>query len=167
MNYRLFIDMDGVVADLDGYLDKMLNGKYISMPYEEKEKWWIDKFDPEVFNDLNVTPYKNELIDFVSRTNFKHVSFLTALPKNRDDIAVKVMRNKLSWANKHFPSIPVMFGPKAVDKKLHCRGKEDILIDDSNSNVKSWFLAGGASIKCNNVYDLNRCIKVIDSVLAR
>ena len=53
--------------------------------------------------------------------------------------------DKVMWAHKHFPNIPVHFGPFSKDKHVHCV-IGDILIDDRTSNIEEWRSAGGIGI---------------------
>ena len=52
--------------------------------------------------------------------------------------------DKVIWAVKYFPDIPVMFGPHSTDKYKHCQ-KGDILVDDRLDNCQAWTQAGGIS----------------------
>jgi hypothetical protein len=52
-------------------------------------------------------------------------------------------QDKVWWADKHFPGIPVFLGPFSHDKWRHCKNPDDILIDDRHSNCHEWIAAGG------------------------
>ena len=69
-----------------------------------------------------------------------HFAFLTAIP--HDDTIPYAIYDKVRWADKHFPGIPVLFGPYSFDKQLHCKPR-DILIDDRSDNCNDWRMAGG------------------------
>jgi hypothetical protein len=69
-----------------------------------------------------------------------HLAFLTAIPDNNS--VPYAIYDKVTWADTHFPGIPVFFGPYSSDKQVHCRFN-DILIDDRKSNCEEWRSAGG------------------------
>ena len=50
--------------------------------------------------------------------------------------------DKVWWAHRHFPGIPVFLGPFSHDKWRHCVAG-DILIDDRHSNCHEWQSVGG------------------------
>ena len=86
----------------------------------------------------------HELVDWV--TDYADVTgdrvfFLTAIPKHND--MPWAPQDKIFWAQRYFPRIPVFLGPYASDKYMHCRSPEDILIDDRPSNCTEWRAAGG------------------------
>jgi hypothetical protein len=67
--------------------------------------------------------------------------------------------DKVMWAQKYYPNIPVHFGPYSVDKWHHCQ-LGDILIDDRASNIEEWRAAGGIAIHHVDIdatlYELSR-----------
>jgi 5'(3')-deoxyribonucleotidase len=141
----LYLDMDGVVADFDGYAHQKLGigpseGKY------PQNVWEILIENPRLYRDLKPTPYATQLYDFCHKIAKKldyRVAFLTAIPKKND--VQYAMHDKVEWAQKHFPGTPVFFGPYSRDKQNHCY-TGDILIDDRTDNIQEWKDAGGVGI---------------------
>ena len=169
--YRLFIDMDGVVADLDGYIDNLLHKTYKQMSYEEKQDWWDNSFTPDIFTKLAPTKHKDKLLDCISKWKYIRAidtaCFLTAVPKRKENQTQETMRMKVKWAKEHFPSIPVCFGPRAQDKQLHCNSRFDILIDDNAQNFADWATAGGTPIFCDNPDKLDECLDRVGSIILK
>ena len=99
----LYLDMDGVVADFDGYTHQKLGigpseGKY------PQNVWEILIENPRLYRDLKPTPYATQLYDFCHKIAKKldyRVAFLTAIPKKND--VQYAMHDKVEWAQKHFP----------------------------------------------------------------
>lgn len=147
---KLFVDMDGVVADFDEYAFRSegippRQGVYIS------EEWKKISRNPRLYRDLKKTKYADELIiackNFCTINNYQLI-FLTAVPKGND--IHYAFYDKVCWVLKYFPDIPVHFGPYSKDKYTHCC-ENDILIDDRESNIKEWQKAGGIAIHHKNL----------------
>lgn len=130
--------MDGVLADFDGYVNKIIK--------PTTDRWEAIIQHQRIYRDLEKTKEADDLVEFCnwfcSDTGY-HLKILTAIPKNND---IKwVFYDKMIWMNTHFPKIPVMFGPYSKDKHLHCN-PGDILIDDMKSNIEEWKLVDGIGI---------------------
>lgn len=155
----LYLDMDGVVADFDEYAARTLGVPPSEGIYPD-EVWKKLAANERIYRDLIKTPYADELIRQCVKFCLKHDyewAFLTAVPKGND---IKwAFYDKMIWAQKYFPGIPVHFGPYSLDKWRHCR-PGDILIDDRLSNIEQWRVAGGIAIHHTNIdatlYELSR-----------
>lgn len=161
MTRTLYLDMDGVVADFDRYaastLGKNNNGKELW----SQADWDILKTNPRLYRDLPKTPEADELYKFCMDFTIIHkwdIFFLTAIPHDND--MPWAFYDKVIWANKHFPGIPVLFGPYSRDKYIRCK-TGDVLIDDRTSNCVEWSAAGGVSI-----YHRGDVQKTITSLMA-
>lgn len=141
----LYLDMDGVVADFDEYAARTLGIPPSSGIYPD-EVWYKLASNARLYRDLIKTPYADELVFQCSRIakeqNYQ-LQFLTAVPKGND--VPWAFYDKVVWAQKYFPGIPVMFGPFSKDKHVHCH-PGDILIDDRRSNIEEWSAASGLAI---------------------
>jgi hypothetical protein len=49
------------------------------------------------------------------------------------------------WANKHFPTIPVWFGPYSQDKQKRAAPGQ-VLVDDRMTNINEWIAQNGIGI---------------------
>lgn len=141
----LYLDMDGVIADFDEYAARTL-GVPPSEGIYPADVWNKLAANPRIYRDLIPTTYANSLyrecVNFCLTHNFDW-AFLTAVPKGND---VKyAFYDKVEWAQKYFPGVPVFFGPFSKDKHYHCR-PGDILIDDRRSNIEEWRASGGLGI---------------------
>lgn len=145
----LFLDMDGVVSDFNAYARKILPNSLFDPNTDQSwdsNDWITLRSNPRLYRDIPKTPEADELVNFSREfciRNEYQLLFLTAIPKDND--VHWAFYDKVLWAQKLFPDIPVMFGPHSYHKKLHCR-PGDILIDDRNSNVLDWCYVGGFGI---------------------
>jgi 5'(3')-deoxyribonucleotidase len=142
----LYLDMDGVVADFNGYAKKVLNKDRLIGDLWSEDEWQKLKDDPRIYSRLDKTPEADLLVDFCRKFAVERslsLLFLTAVPKNND--VPWAFYDKVLWASEYYPDIPVMFGPYSKDKHLHC-SPGDILIDDRQSNIYDWASAGGIAI---------------------
>lgn len=156
----IYIDIDGVLADSDGYLESI---------------------DPEALKDthkLFKTIYKNHktvflnslpLVDLEFLKDLDDFTLLTALPNKQnigsftddaDEVLNVLSRNKEAWVKKHIGDCKLIIVENRTDKVKYCKSPSDILIDDSTSTGKKWKEKGGVhflSVKdflCSN-YDRN------------
>ena len=146
----IFLDMDDVVADfskrafeLTGYLVNE-GDKY------PKADW--DKFleHPRFYRDLEKCRDADLIVEAtvtLSQKKNYELKFLTAVPRDND--FPWAFNDKIDWARRYYPNIPVWFGPYSRDKSKWCTGNS-ILIDDRLENIKQWDRAGGIGIWHNN-----------------
>lgn len=141
----LYLDMDGVVADFDGYAHRVLGLPPSGGIYPD-DVWQQLAQNPRIYRDLLPTPYAGQLFRECVNFCLKHKyewAFLTAVPKGND--VKHAFYDKVEWVQKYFPSTTVFFGPFSKDKHQHCR-PGDILIDDRRSNIEEWRASGGLGI---------------------
>lgn len=152
MTRTLFLDMDGVVADFNAYARRVLKVRH------DTEKWPEHEFarlkeNPRLYRDLNKTPYADVLVAAcrgICTANEWQLLFLTAVPHKND--MPWSFYDKVMWGQKHFPDIPVHFGPFSADKHVHAT-PGDILIDDRTVNIRDWTAAGGVGILHKSIDD--------------
>ena len=156
----LYLDMDGVVADFNEYAHRTL-GVPASQGIYPDDVWQKLAANPRLYQDLIPITYAGELVatcfNFAQRKQYGFM-FLTAVPKGND--VPWAFYDKVEWARKYFPNIPVMFGPYSKDKHQHCE-PGDILIDDRSSNIEEWRAAGGIAI---HHVDFDATITALDSL---
>jgi hypothetical protein len=142
---KLCLDMDDVIADWMTEADTFLNlpekltDGYCLPPGTYSKLTQHSRF----YRNLPLLPGALDLVawarDYTQRKGM-YLAFLTALP--HDGSVPFAAYDKSHWAAKHFPDIPVFFGPYSYDKHLHCNAG-DILIDDRHENCLDWEQAGG------------------------
>jgi len=135
----IFLDMDGVVADFDGYAHRELGIETKPGIRFSQEDWYrLRDHSPRIYSIIPVLPNAHQLVDQVKQLAKQHdydIKFLTAIPKEND--MGWAFWDKIKWVEKNFTDIPVWFGPYSNDKKNHYK-PGDILIDDRIKNIEEW-----------------------------
>lgn len=142
----IYLDMDDVVADFKQYAKRVLTQPQVNEKWEATE-WNRLKDNDRLYRDLEKTPEADQLVNECLRVCELHnwaLKFLTAVPKGND--VRWAFYDKVLWAQRNYPGIPVMFGPYSHDKHVHCV-PGDVLIDDRTSNCEQWRAVGGVAIQ--------------------
>ena len=144
------IDMDGVVADFDAFVLKHLGRTFdhAAGPGSDAEMWNFLTTVPNMYANLEMTPYAKELVEMVRETGLRF-RFLTAIPRRTSMPSAE--NDKREWVEKHFPGVPMIIGPYSADKWKHAF-PGDILIDDRKDNIQDW-RSKGKGVGILHVYD--------------
>jgi 5'(3')-deoxyribonucleotidase len=149
----LYLDMDGVVADFNSYVESIVKYRHDQDMVWSDAEWSKVRDRPRLYRDLAKTTEADELVNYCREYATQHgyeLRFLTAVPRKND--MMFAFYDKVIWAEQYFPNIPVMFGPFSHNKQEHCR-PGDILIDDRTSNITEWRAAGGHGILHQGNFD--------------
>ena len=145
-NYKIYVDMDGVVADFDKRFTDLAgmspsefeskNGKNAFWDFidvKHKLAFWV-----------GIPPMSDaqSLMDYVSKYDYE---MLTAPSIKKESLMGKGLWIR-NWAKKGlFPSKPKV-NYKPAKNKHHFAAPNHILIDDKQSTIDSWNAAGGVGI---------------------
>jgi 5'-nucleotidase len=136
---RVYLDLDGVMADFDAHFPALFGIDHRSML--DDDMWAQINAHPSYFRDMPQCPGAKEFFDRISWLN---PIILTACPKSNYP---HVARQKREWVREHLSTtchvLPVMGGSS---KPLFMHSRGDILIDDFERNTKAWKLEGGFAI---------------------
>ena len=161
----VYLDMDGVIADFDAGIKKILgySEQDTNIHYPDSD-WAKIRKNQRLYLDLPQMPNARNIIDIARAFKYDlgwELLFLSAIPTGND--MPWSFWDKCQWAQKNFPDIPVHFGPYAHDKHKHCK-PGDILVDDRTSSILEWKKAGGLAIEVKiNKYD--EAVKEFDQLL--
>jgi 5'-nucleotidase len=136
---RLYIDLDGVMADFDKYFLDTFGVE--SGKLDDPTLWkWINGHG-NFFLNLPLMP---GALDFFNSVKHLNPTILTACPKSNYTTAAV---QKRQWVYKHLSSeitvIPMMGGK---NKCLFMHSPGDVLIDDFDKNCIPWREHGGIAI---------------------
>lgn len=154
----LYIDIDGVLADSDGYLES-IDSRITSDTHL--------LFKTLARNSDTVFLKSKPLVDLSVLSTFPEFKLLTALPNRSnigsffdteveiDEVFKQYIANKQAWVKEHIGECELIITDHAADKAKYCTSSTDILIDDSDKNRKKWIAAGGVAFKSIEDYRIN------------
>lgn len=138
-NRRLYLDLDGVMADFDAYFPQLFGVDHRDQA--DETMWAMINSHPAFFRTMPLCPGAKEFFDSVE---YLTPSILTACPKS--DYA-NVASQKRGWVREHLSArvtvLPVQ-GGRAKPLFMHQPG--DVLVDDFERNCEAWEAAGGIAI---------------------
>ena len=156
---RLFLDADGVLADFDLSVRRMLgmNAKAYIAKHGRGAFWKKLAQAPNFYGDLPEMPDAHVLFDAV-----KHLkpTILTGLPMGN-----WAAPQKVGWAAEHFPGVPIITC-WAADKHKHMH-PGDVLVDDREKHRAAYEEAGVVFVHHRNAEDsLRQLAEIYPSVKA-
>lgn len=147
-DYKIYVDLDGVMADFVGGVRKLLNGDYSEEQYEADSKYrnkmWkalgeYQKQGGEFFYELGPMADASTLWSYVARYN-PEVLTAAGNPEYNAD------QQKRRWVSENIgPNVKVNVTRKSRDKAQYA-DKNHILIDDKEKSINPWIAAGGIGI---------------------
>jgi len=156
---HLFLDADGVLADFDDGVRKLLGAspkQYIAK-HGRGTFWKRLARAKNFYGKLPEMPDARQLFDGV-----KHLqpTILTGLP-----LGTWAAPQKVEWAARHFPGVPIVTC-MARDKHKHMH-PGDVLVDDREKHREAYEKAGVIFVHHKNAEDsLKQLAKVFPSVKA-
>jgi len=141
----VYVDMDGVLADLFNYAGEINNVEhYNKMTPDQWEKFFKDSNAYELFKGLPAFPTANKLLEMVK--SFAGGYKILSSPLNFDKAGS--IKGKKEWLSKHI-NVPADAWVFEHEKQMYANtnGVPNILIDDYGVNIRKWQAAGGIAIK--------------------
>jgi len=136
---RLYLDLDGVMADFDAHFPAVFGLDHRGMA--DDAMWATINAHPSYFRDMPPCP---GAVEFFREIGHLDPIILTACPRTNYP---HVARQKREWVREHLSAtttvLPVMGGH---NKPLFMHAPGDILIDDFEKNTRAWSEAGGVAI---------------------
>lgn len=161
---KIYFDMDGVLADFErgvveicGLSPQSQNAKHRSQ--EEDDQMWIRIKEVGHFYDkLELMPGAKELFDAVHEKYGERCQVLTGIPKPKRGIET-AKEDKIAWVKRLLADDIKVNAVLREEKPNYCTGKEYILIDDVERNIRDWNALGGTGILHVNAWDTLRQLK--------
>jgi 5'(3')-deoxyribonucleotidase len=142
----VFVDMDGVLADLYNHAEKHYNvAHYKHMTQKQWEDFFKGSNAYELFSSIQPFPTANQLLRIVKK--FAGGYNILSSPLNFDKEGSKL--GKSEWLSNHIKVSPdlVIFDHNKSYYATQPDGSPNILIDDYTPNIVAWRAAGGIGIK--------------------
>lgn len=141
---RIFLDMDGVMSDFDGFFLKEFG--VASSDVSKKEMWRLIHEYDRFFLKLPMMAGAMQLYD--SLPNTAEVLFLTSAGTSN---FAAVAEQKKAWVKEWLDAYALVICVKdGLDKASMVQNRGDILIDDWRLNCEAWEAAGGVAVKYEN-----------------
>jgi 5'(3')-deoxyribonucleotidase len=161
---KIFLDMDGVVADFDTFAEELLKRKigWGDTTQDLTDEEWVRLASVDrLYYQLPLMPDATKLVAYVKSLSTRfQIGFLTAIP--RRTTIPSAQADKQAWVDKYFPGMRMDIGPFSHDKHKWC-SPGDILVDDRPSNIREWNAVGGIAIY--HTGDVNATIKRLNEVI--
>lgn len=139
MTRRLYLDLDGVMADFDAHFPALFGVNHKEML--DDDMWARINAHPSYFRDMPPCPGALKFYEEIAHHN---PIILTACPRSS---YAHVAGQKRAWVREHLDAdvtvLPVMGGK---NKPLFMHAPNDVLIDDWSKNITAWCQAGGLAI---------------------
>jgi hypothetical protein len=137
----IYVDMDGVVADFDGYIRREYGKSMEEMSEGEMEGFWQSKcVSWRVFARLQPIPEGLKLVEWL-RSHDMEMCFLTST--GGGDMHHSIMEQKIDWLHNNIRgSFPVAFCTGTASKATFA-GPNHYLIDDRKKVVDAFVERGG------------------------
>ena len=139
---RLFLDLDGVMTDLEG--DYLRRFGHAMDEAESKAKMWSSIYSIEDY--FYHLPPLDGALDFYKKIKGIHFPIiLTACPTSRYH---EVADQKKRWVKKYLGTTALVLPAHGSEsKKAYIQDDGDILIDDYGKNCREWEENGGIAVQ--------------------
>ena len=166
---KIYIDCDGVILDsiTNLCLQKEKLGLYNHIDPDEFYKFFgIADKNPSLWEEVIIKAESlNKSVEIIrSVEDYKNITVLTKIHSLKEmDLKVKKLRYLCNITS------PIVFVPGPFDKNEIVDATGNILIDDSEYNIKEWREAGGVGILFNSKLSTNTDdkIKRLDYILKK
>lgn len=142
---RIFLDLDGVMSDFDGFFLQEFGVE--TKDVTKKEMWRLIHEYDGFFRKM---PLMSEAHYLYNCCKF-HVHDLAILTSAGTSNYAAVAEQKKAWVKEHLDEdLLVICVKDGLDKASFVQNRGDILIDDWRLNCEAWEAAGGVAVKYEN-----------------
>ena len=146
---RIYFDMDGVLADFDRGVRELCAIEPVDQmaaTEADNDRLWaaVAKVN-HFYGRLELIPGAEAMLRTLMDRYGDRCEILTGIPKPKRHIT-GAGEDKIRWMEKYFGPIIKVNVVYRQEKKNFCHGKNDILIDDFQSNIDDWVSYGGTGL---------------------
>lgn len=154
---KIYLDMDGVLADFNRGVKELCHMEPVdqmhSTPEETDALWKAIAKVPHFYDQLQPIPGAVDLFQKLYERYGDQVEILSGIPKPKRHV-MNAGEDKIRWAHRMLsPTLKVNIVYRE-EKPRYCHGKEDILVDDYEKNIREWNEMGGTGILYENADQL-------------
>ena len=154
----IYLDMDGVICDFVGRYKKLFN---LNPDQTRNKKEFGNLFNQFIqgknFATLEMMPHASELLEFLRNASVPtEILSSTARPDSHDSIS----KQKEIWLNSHGITFKRNFVPGKQLKKEYAK-EDTLIIDDTETVITDWRIAGGHAIWHRDVPNTLAMLKVM------
>ena len=145
-NTKIYLDMDGVLADFFGAWADMAGVNYWKDIPDDQVNATLDKMvGTDFFNTLPKFPTANTLIDLAKSYTGEYYINSSPLRNDHDNSG----NWKKVWIKRELATQPkgIIITDKKATYAVNADGSPNILIDDRGANIAAWTAKGGIGIK--------------------
>ena len=163
----VYVDMDGVLADLYNYAAELHDvDHYNHMTKDEWEAFFRDSDAYHLFRNIQPFSTANKLLELVKQYAGGYRILSSPLSFDREGS----IKGKREWLAKHIkvPADKIVFEHDKYKYAVQPNGTPNILIDDYGVNTRAWDAAGGIAVKYQADEDnLSKVVKVLQKVFGK
>lgn len=163
----IFIDMDGVLADLNAGIVEFSGDPSITNQRSKLFKDWLPKYvDANGFEDQEPMPNAAKLVEFLVKLHKQGKVKLAILTSHGEfyEPFSEVIRQKKAWIEFYFPELvkfPFCTTSSGADKSI-LASPQTLLIDDHAKNIIHFTNAGGHGIVYEDNHIEIHFIEILD-----
>lgn len=147
VDYKIFVDLDGVLADLDKHLKQITGKTFMDLRGVNHDENGFALFVADeraqghsVFDQLDMMPDADLLWNYIVKYN---PSILTATGQPHEIAKAE----KIRWVHENLTGFDQIYVVPGGRDKYHFAAPNHILIDDSDKNIADWSNRGGIAIR--------------------
>jgi hypothetical protein len=143
--YKIFVDLDGVVADLDKHVLNLTGKTFPQLRKNDKDDGFQNFVNSErkkghsVFGELDLMPDAKQLWDYIAKYK-PSILTATGVPE------AQATAEKIQWVMNNLNGYDQIHTVKKSILKAEYAQPNYILIDDREKSIKPWRGAGGIGI---------------------
>lgn len=146
---KIYIDMDGVLADFDRGVEELLNLPAVNQskkkPSQDDAMFTAMREIEHFYDKLEVMPGAKRMFDIIYEEYGDRCQVLSGIPKPKRGI-LTAGEDKINWIHRLFsPKIKVNIVYRE-EKIVFCKGSQYVLIDDYVKNINEWESHGGTAV---------------------
>jgi len=144
-DYKIFVDLDGVMADLDKHVLELTGKKFSELRTSDSDDGFQNFVDSEreqgntIFDNLDPEHDAHELWDYIVKYR-PSILTATGVPE------VEAAAEKIRWVHENLSGFDKIHTVKKSVLKAAYAESNHILIDDREKSITPWRAAGGIGL---------------------